>query len=111
MEQNEKKCVGLFGFGRTGRSVASALLSHNKIDLRWVVRNSPAQEGRYITDLLSIDDKQDAKLLSLSNCDIDSVVEENPVDYIVDFSSPAGCDGPAKILAALIRLPCRMAIA
>ena len=46
--------VGLVGFGKTGRAVASALLMDKTIDLVWVVRKTQALEHRSVPEFLGV---------------------------------------------------------
>ena len=39
--------VGLIGFGKTGRAVASVLLESKKVNLQWVLRKSTTLERRF----------------------------------------------------------------
>ena len=46
LSKDQRIKVGLVGFGKTGRAVASVLLLDKTIDLVWVVRKSHALENR-----------------------------------------------------------------
>lgn len=82
--------IGLIGFGKTGRAVASVILQHNKFKLCWVLRKSGKQENRAISEILEIDCDNDGMVYSLSNHRIDQFLDQHPVDIIIDFSSEGG---------------------
>lgn len=82
--------IGLIGFGKTGRAVASVILQHNKFKLCWVLRKSGKQENRAISEILEIDCDNDGMVYSLSNHHIDQFLDQHPVDIIIDFSSEGG---------------------
>lgn len=82
--------IGLIGFGKTGRAVASVILQHNKFKLCWVLRKSGKQENRAISEILEIDCDNDGKVYSLSNHPIDQFLDQHPVEIIIDFSSETG---------------------
>ena len=46
--------VGLFGFGRAGRSVASVLLESKKTNLRWVIRQTNRLNHRSVPEFLGV---------------------------------------------------------
>lgn len=101
--------TGLVGFGKTGKSVASALLKNPDIELVWVLRKSARQEKRDVADLLEIDTVESAKVYALSNTQVTELLEEQPVDLIIDFSSESGiydyaeaaADKGVKIISAV----------
>ncbi|MEA4983503.1 MAG: hypothetical protein VB066_12410, partial [Paludibacter sp.] len=82
--------IGLIGFGKTGRAVASVILQHDKFKLCWVLRKSGKQENRAISEILEIDCDNDGMVYSLSNHRIDQFLDQHPVDIIIDFSSEGG---------------------
>ena len=51
--------VGMIGFGKTGRAVASVLLESDTIKLQWVVRQSNLLEHRSLSEFLGIRMKSD----------------------------------------------------
>jgi len=91
--------VGLFGFGKTGKAVASAILKHKNFDLEWVLRRSPKQEGRLISDILEIDCNNPGGVFSLQNNKIEPFLDTHPVDFIIDFSSENGISTYGKAAA------------
>jgi 4-hydroxy-tetrahydrodipicolinate reductase len=46
--------VGLMGFGKTGRAVASILLESKATNLQWVVRRSNLLEHRSVPEFLGV---------------------------------------------------------
>ena len=55
LPKDKRLKVGLVGFGRTGREVASVLLTDKTIDLVWVLRRSQKMEHRSVAEFLAID--------------------------------------------------------
>ena len=84
--------VGLVGFGKTGRAVASVLLSDKTIDLVWVVRKTQKLEARSVPEFLGIESDEDGLIHWIGDVDFESLQESSPVDVIVDFSSEEGMD-------------------
>jgi 4-hydroxy-tetrahydrodipicolinate reductase len=82
--------IGLFGFGKTGKAVASAILKHEYYELAWVLRRSPKQEARLISDILEIECNNQGRVYSLQHNKIEPFLDEHPVDIIIDFSSESG---------------------
>jgi len=52
--------VGLIGFGKTGRPVASVLLASEKVTLQWVIRQSALLQHRSVPEFLGIDSEEPA---------------------------------------------------
>ncbi len=84
--------VGLVGFGKAGRAVATVLLESKEVNLRWIVRKSRTLEHRSVTEFLGI--KSDNPVMIHSSEDIGSteLFDSYPVDVVVDFSSETGID-------------------
>lgn len=80
--------VGLFGFGKTGSTVANEIIKEKDCELKWIVRESSLCEGEYASHYLGHEHKEGA-IYSLSNIDLKTFFGENKVDVIIDFS--AGC--------------------
>lgn len=78
--------VGLIGFGNTGKSVASVLLNSPDARLEWVLRESTELEHRRAGDFLGISNDEPGRIYSTQNISIPALLEEAPVDVIVDFS-------------------------
>jgi len=76
--------IGLFGFGRTGATVAREMIDAPHSELVWVVRKSDAHAGEYASRLHGLG--HDEGLIHWLG-DVDaSFFERNPVDVIIDFS-------------------------
>jgi 4-hydroxy-tetrahydrodipicolinate reductase len=85
--------VGLFGFGRAGKAVATVLLQSEEVYLCWVIRKSKGLQHRSVSEFLGI--KKDETL----QCDGQGLIfskdewtpqrlfDVHPVDVIIDFSS------------------------
>ncbi len=78
--------VGLIGFGNTGKSVASVLLQSPDARLEWVLRESTELEHRRAGDFLGVSNDEPGRIYSTQNTSVDTLLEEAPVDVIVDFS-------------------------
>jgi 4-hydroxy-tetrahydrodipicolinate reductase len=78
---NKKIRVGLVGYGKAGSAVANILSGDPRYELRWIVRRSAASEPQFHPGtgipICSLEHKSFAELFEL-----------DPVDALVDFSSP-----------------------
>jgi 4-hydroxy-tetrahydrodipicolinate reductase len=105
--------VGLVGFGKTGRAVASVLLMDKTIDLVWVVRKTQALENRSLAEFLGVESDEDGSIHWIGDVDFETLQANTPVDAIIDFSSETGMDyyGPVAaeqgitIISAISSLP------
>jgi len=84
--------VGLVGFGRAGKSVASVLLNSDVTCLEWVVRRSASREPQRVAEYLESHSDDPCKLIGLDNVEFERLFEAQPVDVIVDFSSANALD-------------------
>jgi 4-hydroxy-tetrahydrodipicolinate reductase len=82
--------IGLFGFGRAGRAVAAILLQSKEAQLSWVIRKSTLLQHRSVPEFLGIGSDEPGLIFSAQECTCNELLEEHPVDVIVDFSSPEG---------------------
>ena len=80
--------VGLVGFGKAGRAVASVLLESKETDLQWVLRKSRKSEHHSVQDILGVDSDEQGFILSADEFSAEELLTMFPVDVIVDFSSP-----------------------
>ncbi|WP_264820865.1 Mur ligase family protein [Acinetobacter haemolyticus] len=55
--------VGIIGFGKTGRAVASVLLESKKTNLQWVIRQSKQLEQQSVADFLGIESDEPSHIL------------------------------------------------
>ena len=105
--------VGLIGFGKTGRAVATVLLMDKTIDLVWVVRKSRVLENRSVPEFLGIESDEEGSIHWIEDVDFETLQEASPVDAIIDFSSETGMDYYAEgasergitIISAISSLP------
>lgn len=81
--------IGLIGFGKTGKAVASVLLQNEQFSLQWILRQSTSLENRNAADFLGITSRDPGVIFSAESVQMNSFLDENPVDYIIDFSSGA----------------------
>lgn len=84
--------LGLMGFGRTGKLVASFLLQNDDVTLEWVVRSSRRMEHRSVAEFLGIRDREPGQIWSKDEFPAERLLDEHPVDAIIDFSSVNGID-------------------
>lgn len=82
--------VGLFGFGRTGKLVASEIIKDPQCSLEWVVRNTHENEGAFASELLGLKTFQGKVVCKDTFLESPSFFEENKVDIIIDFSDRTG---------------------
>jgi 4-hydroxy-tetrahydrodipicolinate reductase len=84
--------VGLFGFGKAGRAVATVLLESDFVDLKWIVRRSGKLKQRSISEFLGIQSNGQGLIYSAEEFRNNNIIHQIPVDVIVDFSSQDGVD-------------------
>lgn len=82
--------IGLIGFGRTGKAVASVILQNKNFSLKWVLKKSSNLDNRTITEYLGIIPDETGKIYSSSSVSITELLDNQPVDMIIDFSSASG---------------------
>ncbi len=82
--------VGLIGFGKTGRSVAAVLMQSASVELQWVLRRSNTLDQRSAGEFLDVTTTDPGIILSAEGLPADVLLAQDPVDVIVDFSSPEG---------------------
>ena len=82
--------IGLIGFGKTGKSVASILLENKKFCLEWVLRQSTVLEHRSVPEFFGIQSDEPGLIYSSSKTSIKELLDKHPVDVIIDFSSNEG---------------------
>ncbi len=84
--------VGLVGFGKTGVPVASVILRDPKMQLMWVVRKSDAKAHQSAAEFLDIPCDDPALIITAGEIDAQQLLNDHPVDVIIDFSSEEGLD-------------------
>lgn len=80
--------VGLFGFGRAGKSVATLLLQHHQVSLCWVIRKSNVLQHRSVPEFLGIQTEDTGYIFPRDEWTPKDLFEQHPVDVVIDFSSP-----------------------
>ncbi len=88
--------IGLVGFGKAGRAVASVLLESEIVQLQWVLRRSTRLEHRSVPEFLGIQSQvqsdEPGLIYSRAEFSAGALLDKHPVDIIVDFSSEEGLD-------------------
>jgi len=84
--------VGLLGFGKTGKAVASVLLQSPEVKLQWVVRKSHNLEHRSVPEFLGASSKEPGFIYSKEEFRADELINKLPVDVIIDFSAEEGIE-------------------
>jgi len=79
--------IGLIGFGRAGKAVASVILQNPDFSLQWVLRKSRLLESRNVPEFLGIHSDEPGIMYSADTITEEELLEKNPVDFIIDFSS------------------------
>lgn len=79
--------IGLLGFGKAGKAVANVILLNPDCSLEWVLRGSTAMENNSAKDLLAVQAPDHAQIYSHENVNFEKLLEEQPVDIIIDFST------------------------
>ncbi|MBK8683771.1 MAG: dihydrodipicolinate reductase [Bacteroidetes bacterium] len=92
--------VGLIGFGKTGKAVAQVILQNQEFSLEWVLRQSHSLESRNVPEFLGIDSDEPGKIFSSMGTDIEELLTDNPVDFIIDFSAASSIYSYGKIASA-----------
>lgn len=83
--------VGLFGYGKAGRAVATVLAGDPRFDLRWVMRRQ-AGNGEHVEGQASI------PVARSEGLDLAAWLDEHPVDAVVDFSHAGAVHDYAEAL-------------
>jgi 4-hydroxy-tetrahydrodipicolinate reductase len=84
--------VGLIGFGKTGRPVASVLLESKKTNLQWVIRQSSLLEHRSVPEFLGVVSDEPALIYRKDELSAGELFDKYPVEVVIDFSSESGLD-------------------
>ncbi len=82
--------VGLIGFGKTGKAVASVILQNEDYSLEWVMRQSIHLEQRKVSEFLGISSEDPGLIYSTAHMEMETLLDLHPVDLIIDFSSRTG---------------------
>lgn len=73
--------IGLIGYGRAGKAVASVLANEPDMQLRWVLRQRTDREA-------VMEERPDVPVGSVETTNLQQWLDAQPVDALVDFSSP-----------------------
>ncbi|TXH22716.1 MAG: dihydrodipicolinate reductase [Chitinophagaceae bacterium] len=84
---HKKLKIGLMGFGKTGKAVSAVLLQNESITLEWILKRKNNFDHRNAAEFLGIESTDSAKIFSLEQISIEKILNEFPVDIIIDFSS------------------------
>lgn len=84
--------IGIIGFGKTGRAVASVLLESKLTSLQWVIRRSQLLSHRSVAEFLGVESDEPGLIYTKEEFSIEHLLDNHPVDVIVDFSSETGLD-------------------
>jgi 4-hydroxy-tetrahydrodipicolinate reductase len=87
---SNKMKIGLIGFGRAGKAVASVILQNKEFCLEWVLRLSNKLEHRSVPEFLGFESDEPGLIYSIAYITIDDLLDRHPVDFIIDFSSENG---------------------
>jgi 4-hydroxy-tetrahydrodipicolinate reductase len=79
--------VGLFGFGRAGKAVATVLLQSTEAYLCWVIRKSKVLKHRSVPEFLGIAHDNQGLIFPKDEWTPEQLFDKHPVDVIIDFSS------------------------
>ena len=82
--------VGLVGFGRTGKIVATELIQDNDICLAWVIKRSPDLEKQTAGQILHLQ-SHEGPIYSIADIS-EAFFEAHPVDVILDFSTSSAIE-------------------
>lgn len=85
-----KRRIGLVGFGRTGKAVASVILQHKGFSLEWVLRQKDLLDNRQVPEYLGVKSKEPGRIFSSAHITPAALMDKHPVDIIIDFSSRTG---------------------
>jgi 4-hydroxy-tetrahydrodipicolinate reductase len=82
--------IGLIGFGKTGKAVASVILQNKGFRLEWILRRSSLLENRSASEFLGIETDDPGKIFSSAHVHMADLFDQYPVDLVIDFSSSDG---------------------
>jgi len=82
-----KMKVGLLGFGKAGKAVATVLLQSEEADLCWVLRKSKTLQHRSVPEFLGIEHENQGLIFPKDEWTPEQLLDTYPVDVIIDFSS------------------------
>lgn len=101
--------IGLFGFGKTGRSVATVILNNKDHSLEWVVRKRKILDHRSAPEFLGLESsepgliycKDDFKeIMSNKSLLVDAIIDFSSTDSVYEYGEFAK-DHKIKIITAI----------
>ncbi|MFY1045765.1 4-hydroxy-tetrahydrodipicolinate reductase [Chryseobacterium sp. GP-SGM7] len=92
--------IGLLGFGKAGKAVANVILQSSDFSLEWILKKTDTLDNLSAKDILGISSPDCATIYSQSTVDIKILLEEHPVDFIIDFSNENGIHHYGKVSAS-----------
>jgi len=106
--------VGLFGLGKTGRSVARSIMNDDTCTLEWVMRKSAHVSRGSLADEIERSTTGRSRVFSSATTPIEDVLDRFPVDAIIDFSSAesvnyygdAAARRGVRLVTAISHYPC-----
>ncbi len=106
--------VGLFGLGKTGRSVARSILNDGGCSLEWVVRKSTHVPRGALAEEIERSNSGRNRVFSSATTSIETLLDTHPVDAIIDFSSAeslfyygdAAARRNVRLVTAISNYPC-----
>jgi 4-hydroxy-tetrahydrodipicolinate reductase len=91
MKKRNTMRIGLIGFGKTGKAVASVILQSESFELKLILRRKKLLDHRSAAEVLGIETSSTEGLIySTSNTNLENLMDTLPVDAIIDFSSGQG---------------------
>ena len=82
--------VGLIGFGRTGKAVANEILQSTNFCLEWVLKRTHILDHRSAPEFLGVETDEPGTIFSTENIGVEELLDQYPVEMIIDFSSNNG---------------------
>lgn len=86
-KKSQKTKIGLLGFGKAGKAVASVILQEANFTLEWVLRRQNVSEVDSASDVLNVECNDPGIIYSTSVIAMDELLDKHPVDFIIDFST------------------------
>lgn len=84
------KCIkiGIFGFGRTGKTVVHEFIKDEMYQVAWVVRKSSSDNNKFASQLLDLE--TESGVIFSTDQMTEDFFRDNPVDLLIDFSDTSG---------------------
>lgn len=82
--------IGLIGFGKAGKAVATVILQSEEFCLQWILRRRPLLDTHSAVEFLGLESGGPAVIRSNQFVSASELLDSDPVDIIIDFSSGDG---------------------